>query len=125
MNIDKVVASVLLASEANQVLDGQYTEESSGANKEKAMGKAKVPDTRKKSNFEDVEIETLWEELVDMASFRMEMIKLKLIQEFESAHYKLLENLNTFFWINTKGTQATERTETPEAPHFDQTPAPQ
>lgn len=59
MNIHKVVASVLPAIEANQVRDGQnikvpsipkveqalVLEESRRANKEEAIGKAKVPNT--------------------------------------------------------------------------------
>ncbi|KAI5662885.1 hypothetical protein M9H77_22208 [Catharanthus roseus] len=143
MNIHKVVASVLPAIEANQVRDGQnikvpsipkveqalVLEESRRANKEEAIGKAKVPNTGER----DAEMETLWEELSDLASFRMKKIKLKLIQEFESVHFKLLENFRVKMGERTsgvqmnniepkpevqttEGTQATERTETPKAP---------
>lgn len=86
-------------------------------------------------------METLWEELSDLASFRMKKIKLKLIQEFESVHFKLLENFRVKMGERTsgvqmnniepkpevqttEGTQATERTETPKAPCFDKTLAP-
>lgn len=89
MNIDTVVASILPRSGGNQSLNSTSVElspvpieeqasvvtESRGANKEKALGKTKS-DTRKEcyqdtkdadfdNDFEDVEIEILWEELAN------------------------------------------------------------